>query len=53
MLTFAKANFDKAIEDYSKAIELNPNLGLAYYNRGEAWLHLKEWDKARSDLIDC
>ena len=22
----------------------------AYYNRGEAWLHLKEWDKARSDL---
>ena len=25
----------------------------AYCNRGEVWLHLKDWDKARADLIDA
>ena len=23
----------------------------AYYSRGETWLHLKEWEKAKADLI--
>ena len=31
-------------------IKLNPNHHLSYCYRGFAWLHLKEWDKARSDL---
>ena len=33
------------------AIELNPEFDTAYSNRGEALLHLKEWEKARTDLI--
>ena len=40
----------RAIEDYNKAIELEPDLVEAYSNRGEAWLHLREWEKAKSDL---
>ena len=24
-----------------------------YNNRGEVWLHLEEWDKARADLMSC
>ena len=27
-----------------------PNYTLAYCNRGEAWLHLGEWENAKSDL---
>ena len=50
MFTSKKADFDSAIEDYSKVIELNPELGPAYCNRGEAWLCLKEWNKAKADL---
>ena len=40
----------RAIENYDTAIQLNPDYGDAYYNRGEVWLHLEEWDKARTDL---
>ena len=39
----------KAIEHYDKAIELNPN-DVTYCNRGEALLHIKEWEKAKKDL---
>ena len=41
---------DKAIKDYTKAIELNPNFAEAYYYRGGAFLRLGEREKAKSDL---
>jgi len=37
---------EKAINDYNKAIELNPNLAEAYYNRGSAYRELKQYEKA-------
>ncbi len=40
---------EKAIEDYNKAIELNPNVSQAYYNRGLAYGELKEYEKAIED----
>ena len=40
----------KAISHYDIAIDLNPEVGTAYGNRGECWLHLEEWDQARKDL---
>ena len=49
-LLLESGQFDKAIEAYSRAIELNPKYAEAYYNRGEAWLHLEQWEKAKSDL---
>ena len=45
-----KGNLDSAIEDYSTAIELNPYFTSAYSHRGEALLHLKKWEKAKTDL---
>ena len=33
------------------AIQLNPDDADVYCNRGEVWLHLQEWEKAKSDLI--
>ena len=41
---------ERAIEDYTKAIELNPNYADAYYNRGGTFLRLGEREKAKSDL---
>ena len=37
--------------DYTEAIQRNPDDPNAYYKRGEAFLSLKLWDKARSDLM--
>ena len=41
---------DKAIEDYTTAIELKPDYADAYYRRSKAWLHLGEEEKAKSDM---
>ena len=46
----AKLAVIRAIKDYNPAIGLNPELAPAYYNRGVAWLRLKEWERAKSDL---
>ena len=47
---YKKGEIFNAIEDFSKVIELHPNHPKAYYNRGMVWLHLRKWEKARSDL---
>ena len=41
----------RAIEDYTKAIQLNPDHANSYYNRAEALLHLQKWNEAKTDLI--
>ena len=46
---YKKGEYNRAIEDYDVAIKRDSTD--AYYNRGEAWLHLKEWEKAKNDLI--
>ncbi len=43
-------NLTHAIEDYTRAIRLDPNLAEAYYNRGLAHLALKQDAEATSDL---
>ena len=43
--------FDKAIDDYNIAIELNPSFAIVYYKRGEMGLRLRQWEKARVDLV--
>ena len=40
-----------AIQDYDEAIALKPDLAGTYYPRGVTWLFLREWEKARSDLV--
>jgi tetratricopeptide (TPR) repeat protein len=41
---------ESAIADYSRAIELDPQLGWAYSSRGEAYCRLREYRKAIDDL---
>ena len=40
----------EAINDYNKAIGLNPNYGYAYYNRGLAKIRLGQKDDGCLDL---
>ncbi|MBI1922994.1 tetratricopeptide repeat protein [Candidatus Poribacteria bacterium] len=42
--------YDRAIQDYDKAISLNPNFALAYVNRGSAYAEGKQdYDHALQD----
>jgi tetratricopeptide (TPR) repeat protein len=50
MAYFNKGDFDRAIVDLTKAIELNPD-AISYYYRGMMWLHLRELERAEADLI--
>ena len=42
--------YDKAISDYTKAIELNPRFSGAYNNRGVAYFFKREYEKAWDDV---
>jgi tetratricopeptide (TPR) repeat protein len=46
---YYKEDYDNAIADYDKVIEINPNFTDVYYNRGLAWFAKKEYDKAIED----
>mgnify|MGYP006084976889 FL=1 len=43
------SQFDKAIEDYSKAIEIDPNNAYTYYNKGISLDRKGDYDAA----INC
>jgi len=45
-----KGEYEKAIADYNKAIELNPNDADAYYNRGCTYGETGEYEKAIADF---
>lgn len=45
----SKKQYEKAISDYDKAIELNPGYAAAYYNRAIAYANKKQYDQAISD----
>ena len=50
-VVYGKQNdYERSIEDYTQAIQLKPDPWV-YYNRAGAWLHLREWEKAKLDLI--
>jgi tetratricopeptide (TPR) repeat protein len=43
-------NFDQAIDNYSKAIKINPKFAKAYNNRGTAYILKKQYDLAIADF---
>ena len=45
-----KREYDKAIADCTRAIELNPNFAAAYYNRGVVYKRRNEAQAARRDF---
>ena len=43
-------DFEGAIKDYTKAIEINQNYSSLYYNRGTALLNISDFEKAIKDF---
>ena len=43
----------KAVEDYDRAIKLDPKFVEAYYNRGLSERDLRQFDKAMSDFSEA
>lgn len=41
--------YDLALANLNKALEINPNYALAYNNRGNVWFAQRDYDKAISD----
>ncbi len=41
--------FEEALEDLDKAIEMDPNIAEAYMKRGRCYQHLKKYDQALAD----
>jgi tetratricopeptide (TPR) repeat protein len=46
---FCKGYYDKAIADYTKAIEIDPKYADVYYDRGDVWYDKGDYDKAIAD----
>ena len=47
----SRGKYEQAIKDYDKAIELNPQVAKAYFNRGNALAKLSEYDKAIDQFL--
>ncbi|GCL49493.1 tetratricopeptide repeat protein [Microcystis aeruginosa NIES-3804] len=50
VLYYNQQKYKLALDDYNKAIELNPNFAMAYYNRGVLYFNQKKYELA---LADC
>jgi len=49
--TYAKnGQYDNAISDFTKAIEINPKHADAYYSRGVVYYYKKDYEKALDDF---
>ena len=49
---FAKNNYGKAIADYTEAIRLDPNMAIAYRNRGVSHARKGDLDKTIADYLN-
>ena len=47
----SRGKYEQAIKDYDKAIELNPQVAKAYFNRSNALAKLSEYDKAIDQFL--
>ncbi|MCX6278187.1 MAG: hypothetical protein NT004_08825 [Bacteroidetes bacterium] len=47
---FESGNYQQAILDNNRAIELNPEINIVHYNRAEARLMMKDFDGALDDI---
>jgi len=50
---FSKGEFDKAVEEFTAAIALDPTDHIFFSNRSGAYASLKNWEKALEDANAC
>jgi len=47
---FEKGQYDQAISDFTKALDINPRYAGAYYNRGFGYFEKREYEKSWRDI---
>merc|ERR1712004_388468 len=47
---YMQVEFEAALEDYNKALDLLPDFAVARYNRGTIFYRMSKFDKAKEDL---
>lgn len=52
-LNYKNKNYQAAIEDYTRFLQLNPNESKAYWQRGAAWVELGNNQEAIKDYTQC
>ncbi|MEQ9447665.1 MAG: tetratricopeptide repeat protein [Rhodospirillaceae bacterium] len=50
VIRMREGEYEQALEDYSRAVELVPDLGAAYLNEGAAHIYRKDFDSALQPL---
>ena len=50
---FRAGDYQEAIQDLSRVIEINPNFAEAYYRRGLANFDLGNWEEAMADYTQA
>ena len=50
LINYKKVDYEAAVRDFSKAIELNPEYATAYNNRGFAYMKLSKYNEAIIDF---
>ena len=50
---FRHRNYNRAVEDYTKALELSPNDAEVYFDRGIARFHNRDFDDAICDYTQA
>jgi tetratricopeptide (TPR) repeat protein len=53
MAFLERQEYDKAIDDFTEAIRLDPNVAIIYFNRGNAYYDHGNLDKASSDYNEA
>jgi len=48
---FEEGKYEKAVAEYDRALEISPDYGLVYYNRGTAYLRMDALDKDAGILV--
>ena len=48
-----RRNYERAVEHYTEALRLNPQLAEAYINRGNTYLNIGDFDRALSDYTEA
>jgi tetratricopeptide (TPR) repeat protein len=48
-----QGRFDDAITDFSRALEHNPEIAWAYFNRGLSWVIRGDETRAQADFERC
>ena len=51
--TYETRSYDRAIQDFDKALALDPDHSFSYFRRSLVWLCMSKWTSAESDLTSA